>query len=165
MTASRVGKRDRRADGLGRDVPSLDEAERDGVRAHAERAPLLADRLCEADDGGLGCCVVRLADVSVQAGRRGDVHDGAVLCVTLEADSSFRTNPAQCRRVCGTDLDPEVWRSGADESERCADVYFDDDVPCVVWCGVQHAVIGEPCIVDDMVNLAILSVFGVRHNS
>ena len=73
--------------------PCLDKAERDGVRAHAERTPLLADRLRETDDGGLGRGVVGLADVPVEAGCRRNVNDRAVLSVAL------KTRPSEQRRV------------------------------------------------------------------
>ena len=35
---------------------------------------------------------------------------------------------------------------------------FLDNIPCVVRGGVQHLVKGEPCVVHDVVNLAILSI-------
>ena len=52
-----------------------------------------------------------------------------------------------------TDLDPEIGRGGADESERCPYVYLDDDVPSVVRRGMQHAVVREARVVHDVVEL------------
>lgn len=57
-----------------------------------------------------------------------------------------------------TDLDTQVGRSGANETERRADVYFLNNVPCVVRCGVQHAVECEASVVYYVVELAVLPV-------
>lgn len=59
----------------------MDQAKGDSVGADAERAPLLCDGLGETEYGGLCSGVVGLANVSVQAGRGGDVDDGAVLAL------------------------------------------------------------------------------------
>lgn len=44
----------------------MNQPERHRVRAHAKGSPLLAYRLREADDGGLGRGIVCLADITVQ---------------------------------------------------------------------------------------------------
>ena len=49
---------------------------------------------------------------------------------------------------CGSTNEPE-WR---------ADVDFEDDVPGIIRRSVEHAVVREACIVDDVVQLAVLSV-------
>lgn len=88
-----------------------DVAEGDGVGADAElRAPLLRDRLGQADDAGLGQGVVGLARVAVDARGGGDVDDHARLTV----------------------LDAEVGSGGADQAERRGAVQADDGVPLLV---------------------------------
>ena len=69
---------------------------RDDVRAHAAAAELARQRLREADDPGLRRCVVRLAQVPVQADDARDVDDRA-----CRASSSSRAPlRGTCRRRC-----------------------------------------------------------------
>ena len=60
---------------LGLGEPGLDEAEGDRVDVDLERAPLLGERLRQADDAGLRRRVVGLAGVAHRARDRGDVDD------------------------------------------------------------------------------------------
>jgi hypothetical protein len=74
----------------GKGAPGVDEPVRDGVCADIERAPLLRDRLREADDGGFGRGVVDLADVPVQAARGRHLQDASVLLRLLACTPSAR---------------------------------------------------------------------------
>src|SRR5215212_4561231 len=58
--------------GLRRGEPRLDEPERDRVAVDLELAPLLGQRLRQADDAELARGVVRLPGVAVHAGGGGD---------------------------------------------------------------------------------------------
>ncbi len=53
-------------------------------------------------------------------------------------------------------LQTEVGCCCSDESERCSDMDLLDDIPSVVRSCVQHAVISEAGVVDDVVYLAVL---------
>jgi len=55
-----------------------DDAERHGVHADPDRAPLVGKRLCQADDPGLGRRVIRRAGAAERRRKRGDHHDLAI---------------------------------------------------------------------------------------
>ena len=116
------------------DIPCMDKSKRNGVRAHAKGTPLFRDGLREPNDSRLRRGVVCLTDVPVQARRRRDVDDRAVLVLFW--------------------LQAEVRRCLADEAERRADVDLEDDVERLVRRRVQHLVECEPCVVHYVVNLA-----------
>ena len=56
----------------------------------------------------------------------------------------------------GTDLDAHVRSRCAHEPEGRTDVHLDDDVESIIWCGVEHTIVGEPGVVHDVVQFAIL---------
>jgi len=59
----------------------------------------------------------------------------------------------------------EVGCGLADEAERRADVDLLNDIPSIVGGCVQHLVKGEPCVVHDVVDLAILPSAGKQRNT
>ena len=67
-----------------RSVPGVDQPECDCIGADTVWAPLLRNGFCKTCHSSLGGCVVRLSDISVQTGGRGNIDDGPVFaCIRL----------------------------------------------------------------------------------
>ncbi len=117
----------------------LDVAEGDRVDVDLELAPLLGQRLGQADDGGLAGAVVGLAGVAHRARDRGDVDDLAE--DLLAALALGLRGLAQVRR------------GGADHLERHGDVDGEHLLPPVVAHLVDRRVERVARVVDDDVDL------------
>jgi len=127
---------------LGASEAGLDEAKGDSVAADAETSPLLGNGLGHAEDAHLGGGVVDLADIAVETAGGGDVDDAAVISLALGV-----------HLLLGGIA--EVGGGGADDAEGGGLVHGEHQIPLLVVHLVDHAVIGESSIVDDVVDLAI----------
>src|SRR5215217_5562579 len=125
---------------LGGGQARLDPPERDGVDVDLELAPLLRQRLGEADDGTLARRVVGLAGVAHGAGDRGDVDDLAEHLLAALA--------LGLRRLA------QVGGGGADDAERDDRVDVEHALERVVGHLVDRGVDRVAGVVDDDVDLA-----------
>ena len=120
--------------------PGLDEAEGDRVAVDLEPAPLLGERLGEADDAGLGGRVVDLAGVAHRPRDRGDVDDLAEQLLALGLLGLRRLAPVRGDR--------------ADDAEGDDRVDVEHRLELLVGHPVDDPVPGVAGVVDDDVDLA-----------
>ena len=125
---------------LGRGQARLDEAERDRVAVDLELAPLLGQRLGQADDAELARRVVRLAGVAVMP----EVEETLTILRKTSLPSSFSFLAGS--RRCG--------RGGADDPERRDEVDVEHPLEPVVAHLVDGRVERVAGVVDDDVELA-----------
>ena len=124
---------------LGLRQARVDEAEGDGVDVDLELAPLLGDRLGQADDAGLAGGVVGLAGVAEGARGRGHVDDLAEHLLAFLALLLGRL--------------AQVRRGGADHAERHHGVDVEHRLELLVGHLVDRRVERVAGVVDDDVDL------------
>ena len=108
---------------------------RDGIHRHAVAGELECGDHREGGDAGLGCAVVRLADVAVDARHRGRIDDATVDRVT----GLLTIAPVRGGEV--------RWCEGA------LQVHLDDGVPLLFAHVGHHAVTQDAGVVDDGVQV------------
>lgn len=111
----------RRQDGLGHSGP---RKRRDDVGLDVVVLALLGQGLCKADQPHLGCRVVGLAEVTIQAGRRGGVHDTAIVLFT------------------------EIWPCGLGDLERTVGVHIGDQLEVQIGHLLELGIAQDSGVVD-----------------